>query len=81
MQKSLVRYATNNAHAYDKKKAEADLGKQLIHAEHEGVSTDSSIHPVTGEVGLHQEEQEVDMMAGIRSDFVGFVLTGNIILC
>lgn len=71
MQKALVRYATNNAGSYDRAKAEADLGKQLISAGHEGVSTESSIHPVTGEVGLHQEEQEVDMMAGIRSDFVG----------
>jgi len=71
MQKSLVRYATNNAWAYDTKKAEAELGKQLISPAHEVVSTSSSIHPVTGEVGVKEEEHDVDMMAGIRGDFVG----------
>lgn len=71
MQKALVRYATNNAYAYDTKKAEETLGKQIIKPVHgEGVSTESSIHPVTGEVGLKEEEHDVDMMAGIRSDFV-----------
>lgn len=71
MPKALVRYATNNAWAYDTKKAEAELGKQLIRPGHEGVSTESSIHPITGEVGVKEEEHDVDMMAGIRSDFVG----------
>lgn len=71
MQKALVRYATNNAYAYDTKKAEETLGKQLIKAGHDSVSTDSSIHPITGEVGAAKEEEhDVDMMAGIRSDFV-----------
>jgi hypothetical protein len=52
------------------KKAEEDLGKVKLGATPQIVSSSSSIHPVQGEVGGVQEEQEVDMMAGIRSDFV-----------
>ncbi|KAF2754004.1 hypothetical protein EJ05DRAFT_480018 [Pseudovirgaria hyperparasitica] len=32
------------------------------------VATDSSIHPVLGEVGAQEPEKDVDMMAGVKSD-------------
>ena len=70
LQKSLVRYKTNMAYQYDTKKAEEELGKTLLQPVPSAVTTASSVRPVKGEVGAHEEEDEVDMMATIRSDFV-----------
>ena len=39
----------------------------------DAVTTMSSIHPVLGEVGEGQEEQDTDMMAGVRHDIVSFL--------
>jgi hypothetical protein len=57
-----VRYATT-----DKKDIPAILKEKL--PVDSGVSTDSTIHPVFGEVGGAAEpEHETDMMAGVKSD-------------
>lgn len=39
-------------------------------AKPEEVSTTSSVHKAFEEKGVEQPEDDVDMMAGIRSDFV-----------
>ena len=52
------------------KEAEEAYGKEKLAAVPEQVSSSSTVHPVTGEVGLDQAEQDVDMMAGIKNDFV-----------
>ena len=69
LQKSLVRYQSQFVAVADKD-AEARLGKEKVAAHPDLVSADSSIHPVQGEIGLEEKENDVDMMAGIRSDFV-----------
>jgi hypothetical protein len=69
--KALVRYA-HNAHAYDISKAEKSLQEKILQPIPEQVSSDSSTRQVTGEVQSKAADyEEVDMMAGIRSDFVG----------
>ena len=70
VQKSLIRYKTNLAYQYDTKKAEEELGKTILQPIPSAVTTGSSVRPVKGEVGEHAEEDDVDMMATIRSDFV-----------
>lgn len=65
----MVRYA-HIAADYDIKKAEKALGEQKIDATPESVSAVSSIHSVNSELGQADHEQDVDMMAGIRGDFV-----------
>lgn len=69
VQKSLVRYA-HNAGSYDTAKAEKDLGQMLLKPVPEVVSTESTTRAIAGEVSKEQED-DVDMMGGIRSDFVG----------
>ncbi len=36
----------------------------------DAVTTQSSIHPIIGEVGEQEQEQDVDMMSGVRHDIV-----------
>lgn len=48
-----------------------DYMKEKLKPHHEEVSTGSSVRHVTSEVGVEQPEQDIDMMAGIKSDFVG----------
>lgn len=48
----------------------AERGKRLMKPEPGLVSMDSSIHSITGEKGVPEEEQDVDMMAGVKNDFV-----------
>ena len=72
--KSLVRYETT----YQKSgfikskdlKTEKGYSEELITPIPELVSATSSLHPVTGEVGGVPPEEEIDMTASIRSDFV-----------
>ncbi len=65
---SLVRYqSTIN------KAAEEEYQKRILQAEPEVVSTGSSVRRVTGEVGVDDPEPDVDMMAGIKGDFVSNV--------
>ena len=62
---SLVRYQSTIDRA-----AEAEYSKKTLQAVPESVSTDSSVRHVTDEVGVDNPEPDVDMMAGIKSDFV-----------
>ena len=50
--------------------AEKSLQTQKIVAVPEEVSSTSSVHKAFQEKGVEEQEQDVDMMAGIRSDFV-----------
>src|SRR5271170_1658339 len=65
-QKSLVRYQTT--WSLDKE-AEAELAKQKLVADPELVSIGSSVQRIIPE-RQSEPEKDVDMMAGIRSDFV-----------
>lgn len=76
LQKSLVRYETtyqkaNFAKSRDNK-AEESYGKELLQPVPALVSTSSSVHPVTSEVGGPAHEEEIDMTASIRGDFVSW---------
>lgn len=70
MQKSLVRYASSVPHPTRDKDAEARLAAAKISAHPELVSVQSSESNIPGETAAERTEQDVDMMAGIRSDFV-----------
>ncbi|KIX05184.1 uncharacterized protein Z518_06056 [Rhinocladiella mackenziei CBS 650.93] len=67
-QRSLIRYA-HNAAFFDAKKREAELLQMTLQPVPEMVSSGSSTRLITGEHGTKSEEEDVDMMAGIRSDF------------
>lgn len=76
---SIVRYepkANANAGSYNIKQAEEELGKQVLKPVPDAISTDSSVRAVAGEVSA-QHDDDVDMMAGIRSDFVCFGCRGS----
>ncbi|KAK3079177.1 hypothetical protein LTS18_005549 [Coniosporium uncinatum] len=49
-------------------KAEDKLAHQKLEAHPELVSSTSSIHPLNSEIGVQEQEKEVDMLAGMRSD-------------
>jgi hypothetical protein len=73
--KSLVRYETTYQKASFPKsrdnKAEEAYGQEMVVAHPSLVSSTSSVHPaVSGEVGGTPHEEEIDMTASIRSDFV-----------
>lgn len=74
VQKSLIRYETTYQRSNFPKsrdnKAEEAYGREMVGAEPALVSTESSIHPVTGEVGGAPHEEEVEMTGAIKSDFV-----------
>jgi hypothetical protein len=66
MTTSLIRHQSTIDRA-----AEAEYAKQkLTPTDPEEVTTGSSVRHVTKEVGADDPEPDVDMMAGIRSDFV-----------
>ena len=56
------------------KEVEEAYQKLLLPATPSLVSTDSSVHHIQGEVGADNQDQDVDMMAGIRSDFVSALI-------
>ena len=64
---ALVRYQTTASINKDEEKA---LQSAKINPDPKSVSAESSIHNVTYEEGVEAPEHDVDMMAGIRSDFV-----------
>jgi len=64
---SLVRYQRTGITGG--KEIEEAYAKEKVPSTPEIVSTESSIHHVQGEVGVDNDEHDVDMMAGIRSDF------------
>lgn len=62
---SLIRYqSTIN------KAAEAEYSKAKLEADPDIVSSGSSVRHATYEVGAEDSEADVDMMAGIKADFV-----------
>ena len=67
---SLVRYQHNISGITGGKSFEEAYSKEKLPVTPEIVSTQSSVKPVKSEVGVANEDQDVDMMAGIRSDFV-----------
>ena len=72
--RAVVRYA-HNAHAYDIAKAEKELGERMLKPYPGDISTESSTRHVAGEMQAPApskafDEEDVDMMGGIRSDFV-----------
>lgn len=69
--KALTRYAhTNITTVKQAREHEAVMGKQKIPAYPELVDSQSSMHPLNSELATEDPEPDVDMMAGIRSDFV-----------
>lgn len=73
LRKSLVRYASGGGSQIiygQDPEAEKNLQSQKIVAVPEEVTSTSTVHQAFQEKGVEQEEQDVDMMAGIRSDFV-----------
>ncbi|KAK5075820.1 hypothetical protein LTR24_009854 [Lithohypha guttulata] len=78
LRKSLVRYASGGGSQIvygQDPEAEKNLQSQKIVAVPEEVTTTSTVHKAFQEKGVEQEEQDVDMMAGIRSDFTTIVDT------
>ncbi len=85
LQTALVRYQSGTA--YQQKtfikgrdtKAEQGWAEETLGPLPVEVSEASTIHPaISGEVGMPAQEEEIDMMGGIKSDFVGFsVSTAN----
>lgn len=71
IQKSLVRYASTGKVVYTQDaEAEKASGSKSISPHPEYVSTQSSVHNAFTETATQEQEQDVDMMAGVRSDFV-----------
>ncbi|KAJ9605603.1 hypothetical protein H2200_010260 [Cladophialophora chaetospira] len=68
--RALVRYA-HNAASYDIAKAEKELGERVLKPVPDEISLESSTRHVTSEMQRQpsEGEEDVDMMAGIRSDF------------
>ena len=72
---SLQRYSTHPGNPYDKinTKHEEVVEHEKIEAHPEEVSAVSSVHQVFQEKGVEEEEQDEDMLAGVKADFVGFL--------
>ena len=84
LKKSLVRYQSGAAYQQPtfvkglNKKAEAAYLQEVLAPTPSEVSTASSIHPITSEARTDQGEPDVDMGAGIRSDFVRYMFANNL---
>lgn len=79
LQKSLVRHAVTAAEAKiiygQDKEGEKAIGQQKVVAIPALVSSESSVHNISAETGVENKEDDVDMGAGIRSDFNTIVET------
>ena len=51
-------------------KREERIGEKVMRAHPERVSAESTTHPVTHEIVEEGEEEDIDMMAGVKSDLV-----------
>ena len=74
---ALPRYATTTAGPpYDRidEKTETKISHEELEARPEEVSTGSSVRHVTHEVGVEEEESDIDMLAGVKSDLVSSLL-------
>ena len=68
---ALLRYASTTAPGDNIDfKREEKFGEKVMKAHPEIVSSESSVHPITHEVATPDQEEDVDMMAGIRQDIV-----------
>lgn len=69
---SLQRYATHPGNPFDKidKKHEEAVEHEKIVPHPEEVSATSTVHEVFHEKGVAEEEQDEDMLAGVKADFV-----------
>lgn len=71
LQKSLVRYVSSKVVLGRDNNRETALQSERVFREPDLVTTSSTSHPVlTGEIGREEPEKDVDMMAGVKSDFV-----------
>lgn len=72
---SLQRYSTHPGNPYDKidTKHEEVVEHEKIEAHPEEVSALSSVHQVFQEKGVEEEQQDEDMLAGVKADLVGFL--------
>ena len=82
LQTAVVRYQSGTA--YQQKsfikgrdtKAEQSWAQEKLGPLPVEVSEASSIHPaISGEVGMPAQEEEIDMMGGIKSDFVSIPIS------
>lgn len=66
-----VRYYQITQTKWDKidKGHEKAIAQDKLEVDPESVSADSTVHPIFNEVGTENPERDVDMMAGIKSDF------------
>ena len=71
---SLQRYATHPGNPFDKidKKHEEALEREELEQHPEEVSATSSTHHVFSEKGVEEREPDIDMLAGVKADLVGF---------
>ena len=70
---SLIRHASSGAPGtFQRPEKEEKFATEELKPEPGIVSTTSSTHPVLGEVGQKDQEEDVDMMAGMRHDIVSF---------
>ena len=67
---SLIRYQHNVSGITGGKIVEDAYSKEKLPETPALVSAESSVHHVRDEVGVENDERDVDMMAGIKSDFV-----------
>jgi hypothetical protein len=67
---SLIRYQHNISGITGGKSFEEAYAKEKVPATPQLVSTESSIRDVKAGTGVDNDEHDIDMMAGIKSDFV-----------
>lgn len=72
--KSLIRYASTAAESKiplgQDVEGEKKILSQKVEALPDLVAVDSSVHHITSEIGNPTQSEDVDMMAGVKSDFV-----------
>ena len=69
---SIQRYSTHPGNPIDKidKKHEEEVEREKLEVHPDEVSATSSVHEVFHEKGVPDEEKDIDMLAGIKSDLV-----------
>ena len=72
MSKVLLRYASTTHTPFDHltAKGEQKVANTEITPHPDEVSTESSVRHVLSEEGVEEEEKDIDMLAGVKSDLV-----------